>query len=243
MPVSIPETPRAEERPTFYAALTGVLSFPFAGSGPVLVICGAIFFSILQWASYLAAYAPLYGFLALIILNVMGGGYTFSYLQEIILSSSRGEKSLPAWPEIASMWESFVAPFFRGLCLALIFLAPGVMVMAQSSELGGWLVLVLSGFFLPMALLAVVMADSFSGLNPLVVLSAIAKLIGPYMAACVALGMVCVLATLLQVVARRIPIPLLPTLLANLFAMYGLTVSARIIGLLYYTNEEKLGWF
>jgi hypothetical protein len=38
-------------------------------------------------------------------------------------------------------------------------------------------------------------------------------------------------------------IPLLPTVLSIPFSLYGLTVSMRILGLLYYTNKEKLAWF
>jgi len=40
-----------------------------------------------------------------------------------------------------------------------------------------------------------------------------------------------------------IEIPLLPALVASFLSLYWLTVEMRIIGLLYYTNKEKLGWF
>ena len=241
VPVAEPSPRRGDS--TFFQALGGAFRYPLVRSGPALVISGGVFITLLQWASFLASYAPLYGIVAVAILSVLGGGYFFSYLQDVILTSAQGEDSLPWWPEISTIADTFVFPFLRGLFLLLLFVGPAVLVGAQITPLAGFVVGLLCGFFFPMALLGVAMADGFGGLNPLVLLPSIAKVIGPYLAAVAVLVVVAVGSALLSQVATMLPIPLLPTLIVNLISFYGLTVEMRIIGLIYHKNKETLGWF
>ncbi|MBI2949818.1 MAG: FHA domain-containing protein [Verrucomicrobia bacterium] len=233
----------ASDRLTFFGALPGALTYPFKQNGPILLVCGTIFFMILNGAAFFASFAPLFGLAALLILAIGGGGYLFSYMQGIIVTSANGDEAMPAWPEISSLWDDLVLPFFRYMTIWLICFMPGVLAMVNVSPVVGYLVLLLGVFCLPMAMLAVAMADSITGLNPLVIFSAIAKLPGAYLVACLALLVVVAIAAFFERVMGMIHLPLLPTIVASFLSLYWLTVEMRIIGLLYYTNKEKLGWF
>ena len=116
---------------------------------------------------------------------------------------------------------------------------------------------ILGCFYFPMALLAVAMKDSVMASNPLVVIPAIFKVPLEYFITVVLLG---------AVVAMRWGGELLLVTIFGengltthdmgvLFALLGarafwtftsvylLTVNMRILGLLYVTKKQKLGWF
>jgi len=115
---------------------------------------------------------------------------------------------------------------------------------------------VLGCIYFPMALLAVAMKDSVMAANPLVVIPAIFKVPLEYLVAVVLLGTVFGARILGEVVIGIIfgPNAVATHSMAQLFAMFGarmfwglagvylLTVNMRIMGLLYATQKEKLGW-
>jgi len=43
--------------------------------------------------------------------------------------------------------------------------------------------------------------------------------------------------------AMLIEMPLIPDAIASMFGLYFLLVECRILGLLYWTNRRRLGWF
>ena len=51
------------------------------------------------------------------------------------------------------------------------------------------------------------------------------------------------LAKVIEIALGLSGIPLLPMILSMPISLYGLTVGMRILGLMYYTNKEKLAWF
>jgi hypothetical protein len=46
-----------------------------------------------------------------------------------------------------------------------------------------------------------------------------------------------------DVVGPLLPVPLLPSLLNSFVTLYLMTAGMRILGLLYRTQKDKLGWF
>src|SRR5205814_2432059 len=107
----------------------------------------------------------------------------------------------------------------------------------------GVMVLLLGLFCVPMALLTVSLADSITGLNPLIIFSGISKVPGPYLIACAFFLIVVGLETLCEQLLGFAPIFILPAVVGKFVSLYGLTVEMRILGLLYFTNKEKLSWF
>jgi hypothetical protein len=117
---------------------------------------------------------------------------------------------------------------------------PAIVVMSYAPLAGNFLLL-FGIVFYPMALLAVCMCDSISGLNPLVVISAILKVPGPYTIACLLLAGLVGIQTFIP---DGIPdIPVIKPMVLSAISLYLLTVEMRVLGSLYYTNKEKFGWF
>ncbi len=107
-----------------------------------------------------------------------------------------------------------------------------------------------------MALLAVAMKDSPLAANPLVVVPAIFKVPLEYLVTVVVLALVMGIRALGEplissVFPRGLTTHSMPKLFAylgaegfwKLAAVYLLAVNMRILGLLYLTKKQKLGWF
>jgi hypothetical protein len=111
--------------------------------------------------------------------------------------------------------------------------------------------------YFPMALLAVAMKDSVLAANPLVVMPAIFKVPLEYLVAVILLGAVFGVRLLGETVIRAIfgRNAALTSSMSELFALFGarmfwalagvylLTINMRILGLLYLTKKQRLGWF
>jgi hypothetical protein len=99
-------------------------------------------------------------------------------------------------------------------------------------------------FFFPMALLAVVMFDSLSGLNPILVVRSIYSTFLRY---CGVVLVLCALWALLlylsYFVVRYCPLPQLVTMvLLSCIGNYMLMVKAHVLGAFYWKNDEALYW-
>ena len=100
---------------------------------------------------------------------------------------------------------------------------------------------ILGVIYLPMALIATALQTNLMW-NPVVIFSSIFKTIGPYVVACIVLSFVIVLSFLTRYLLNLIN-PILGFLLGGFISFYFTLVLMRILGLIYYTNEERLGWF
>lgn len=107
------------------------------------------------------------------------------------------------------------------------------------------LVSVALGFaYLPMALLSTAMLDSISAVNPVLVIPAILKVPGAYLTTLLVLSILTAIKGGIEFALESvIPIPILPGAVASVFAFYFLTVDARLLGVLYHANRERIGWF
>ena len=98
-------------------------------------------------------------------------------------------------------------------------------------------------FYFPMALLAVGMTDNIFSLNPFVVMPSILKIFPSYLVACLVLGFLAGVSFVTQLVMSLIPVPFLPSMITGFLAIYFFIVEMRILGVMYYTNRSRLGWF
>jgi hypothetical protein len=105
--------------------------------------------------------------------------------------------------------------------------------------------LVLGLMYYPMALLSVAMFDSYTAVNPLRVVPAMAKLPLQYLVVLVVLGILFGVRTALDLALVHLPVAweVAVYLPIEFFTFYCLIVNARILGLLYKSNAAKLGWF
>jgi len=234
-----------KQQATFFSLLPGAFRYPFRKNGPILLICGTIVFTLAELAELILVRFGRVGFLgfAYWMLLVMTYGYLFAFMQSIIVSSTNGEDEMPGFPEVSNFFDDVFMPFFRFVMIGAVCIGPGIAALIFGGPALGIPVLLLGALCFPMSLLTVSLADSVAGLNPLIIFSGISKVPGPYLVTCAVLLGVTSLAQILEMTLALSGIPLLPMILAKPIGLYGLTVGMRILGLLYYTNKEKLAWY
>ncbi len=135
--------PFAEDAP-FWSDLGGVLTYPFAGRGKGVLFAASIFFAVAD----IIAQVNVIGWLVFLCM----WGYVACYQFDVIGSSGAGKKSPPDFPEVLSLLDSMVFPFFAymtcGLCAFLPFI--GVASLTASGTLP-------PAFGVPLALMAFVL--------------------------------------------------------------------------------------
>jgi DNA-directed RNA polymerase subunit RPC12/RpoP len=142
-----------------------------------------------------------------------------------------------AWG-VRTLWTGAPAVFSRGAPSAAFLpaLTTDFVIMG--------LLLAYAIFFFPMTLLAVVMFDSLSGLNPVLIIRSI---YGTFLRYCAVVLVFCALWALVLYLSVFVMLyPALPQLAAMFFVVcigdYMLMVKAHILGVFYCKNEETLYW-
>ena len=241
---------RARENWSFFQRFPECFAYPFTHGGVWLLIIGTVLLAFLDAVAWVARLAPGYGPLALMILTVATYGYLFVYMQRIVTATAYGEERVPDWPEFSEWWDDIVRPFLMLIfTIAFCFGFPlGYMIYVGAREepsIPVLMSLIALGFlYFPMALLAVAMSDNFFALNPFVVFPAILKTRFEYIVACAAFFVVAGVYYLSKVVLYRlIPVPIVPAVVGGFCFLYFLTVNMRLLGIMYYTNRNRLGWY
>lgn len=254
------------ERPVeagFFARLPGAFLYPFLGNGVLVLIVGMILLAGLRFGYR----ALLLGSVRIMFMGIIGqvlvGGYLFSFLQNIIHTTAAGDKELPELPGLSDFLNDILLPFLRLLGVSVISFAPliGVLVWSKTQgELSSLLALAVSGIFgcvyFPMAFLAVAILDSLPAANPMVVVPSMFKVPLEYLVTLLLVGAVLgtqVLGSIMIAVLFGVTTMLTHSVqqLLEMFALkvvwsfislYLLTVTVRILGLLYLTRKQALGW-
>jgi hypothetical protein len=230
---------------TFRRGVTGAFGYAFRGNGLTLLAVGAVMLTLTTYAAMVASFVPLLGLLALIILTIGVGGYLFAFLKNVLVSSAQGDDLVPGWPDVTSPWE-FAANFFQLVVLYLFCFGPALLWARLAPDgltaWGGGLLVGLGAFYFPMALVGVALSDSIAGVNPVVIVPSILRIVGQYLIVCAL--MVCLVAVQLagEWLARALPVPILPTFGMQFITLYLVIVIGRVLGVLYYVNRERLGW-
>jgi predicted Zn finger-like uncharacterized protein len=236
-----------DSRP-FLQRLPEVFIFPFKGTGKLLIIIGTVVFWILELIASFFIIVPIYGWILAIFVFLFIGGFLSSYMMKVITYSADGEKEPPDWPDVSAFLEDIVCPFFRVLWTILICFSPSLLYLViflrhiTFIDPVLWLLFVCGLLYLPMSLIAVSMSGSIlSAMNPAFIIPSILKVPLDYLVACV---------VLITIVGFRMAadkfltfIPFIGSFIGGLLALYLLIVEARILGLIYYTNKERLNWF
>lgn len=227
---------------TFFQALPTAFSYPFKGNGLLILIAGTIFFGGLDFLTH-GRRTVVILFASVLMVKVISYGYLFAYMQRIITASANGEDEPPGFPDISDMFSDVIQPFFLLLMTVLVSFGPAMVCLYNDAPLAADLALFLGMFYFPMCVLAVAMADSLSGLNPVIITSAILKVPGPYVIATILCGMLLVVYTKLPDILTAVDIPVLPQIFNWFLSLLLITIEMRVLGLLYYTNRKKIGWF
>ncbi len=241
-PPDLPSTPahQRKTRPGFFVSLPGAFIYPFKGSGLLLMLTGMVFYILLAIAMKIA--------LALCA-AVFAGGYLVSYMFRIINTSGEGESELPDWPGFADWWEDIIVPFFQVASINVLCFLPAIAyaLVGPMYDLFDPLILIGLGalglFYQPMALMSVAMHSSLAGFSPKIVFRAIFKTFFAYLVTCIVMCGIFVVSGVGGLLTALIPIPFVGTIIQGTLSFYLLAVEMRILGLLYYTYEDRLGWF
>ena len=90
----------------------------------------------------------------------------------------------------------------------------------------------------------ITMFDSLAALNPLLIMPSILKIRLAYgLAVAVLFAAYAVNWLGDRYLGSVIPIPIVPDVIAEFLSLYLVTVEMRVLGLLYWTKKEELGWF
>jgi hypothetical protein len=225
---------------SFWTEMGRSFAYPFRAGGGWRLLIGTLLFAALNFAGHFSLWA-----------FIFGTGYLFAYIQAHITHSASGEHDPADWPGLSSWWEDIARPcllyFLVGACsfaplLAYIFFGahnePNPVIVFGLGVLGI--------LYLPMALLATAMSDSFTGLNPLSVFPPIARMPLEYLVLCGMLALTVGLQTIFEKAVESLPIPYIKFIAAlpeGFVGLYCITVTARALGMLYCTKQEKFGWF
>jgi len=237
---------------SFFKAAPEAFKYPFVGDGLTLLFGGTLFFGFLDAANFISRHAFMYGMRAMtmravIFTFILGTGYLFAFLKNVIHASAHGDKQMPDWPELSEWYADIVSPMFQFVVISAVSFGPALILFLWAD--GDYPLLVaavalLGCCYFPMAFLGVAMFDSLAALNPLFIVGSILRVPREYGVAVLVfvfiVGLRWVTASLLEILLR---IPLAPTLLADLLGFGLLIIEARILGLLYLTQKGLLGWF
>ncbi len=224
--------------------LFNALAYPLAGDGAIMLAAGTVFFTLLMGGTMLAPRAS-------ILLGVFCFGYLLVALQNIVQTSAYGEPRMPAWPafESATWFAELLHPCLLWLGTLALCLGPGYAVLSvygdarDTTVIGfGWALLIGGAVYLPMALLAVAMTDSFGGLDPRLVIPSILAIPGRYLLALMLLGAMTAMSQAVHAGLDRLHLGLLGALPNGFLTLYIAVAQARILGLIYHTNRDRFRW-
>jgi hypothetical protein len=220
-------------------SITGIVTLALMIGWPLMTAAlGRTFFVLARLGSWLT-----FG------IGVLLGLYTLWYMAECVYDSAKGGTRAP---EIMDADTSFNALWSRAkylLTVYFVYVAPVLIYRLWSHSFDAifWALAAWAVLFAPMSLLAMVINDSFTALNPFFLIAAIARVLLSYAGLLVCLlGMVALMA---WISAATVPPPtprvraLLVLSIVSLVAdSYGAFLFAHILGRFYWRNRERLDW-
>jgi len=190
-------------------------------------------------------FLPLFGVLTgilLLLANLFVALYAGWYLAECVYDSAKGGTRAPE-SSIANMGDMWSRVLY--LALVYVFFFAPIFFYALFARRADWIFWGLVTWAIvvfPMGLLAMVMLDSISVLNPVFLLGSIARTFVPYIGQLIALVLLMILLGWLgNILTSRGPF-LLRVILAALFCYYTSMVLAHALGRFYWRYEERLDW-
>ncbi|MDR3639435.1 MAG: hypothetical protein P4L84_36885 [Isosphaeraceae bacterium] len=194
-------------------------------------------------------------FLPLLFSFVMTVGYVLLFLGEMLVASAIGEMDHPRWPEwhpnaIAEGLARWIWAFLFGAGLVTLPIAAywarcGEIDLTDRVVITALVILGVS--YAQMALAAALLHDHILAANPVTVIVAVARVGWGYVPSCIVSGLALLMifgaasALLTEHVSFRLAaVSLWVFWIATLYASM---VVMRLLGLTYYRNAERLGWF
>ncbi len=233
----------------FFPRLPGAFIYPFRGAGVLILIASAFIFTGLKIAS-----GGVFGF----ILRIIAMGYLFCFMQNILHGTAAEEEELPPLPGLDDIFGGFLrlagtVIFSFGIAIGLIVARVSDVEIPMAAIIAA---MIFGCIYFPMSFLAVAMKDNVMAGNPLVVIPSILKVPLEYIITVILLTSIFGIQRLGDIISGGAKfVSYSTTDMTVLFISFGiracwsflsvylLTVNMRIMGLLYLTKKDKLGWF
>jgi hypothetical protein len=239
----------APEEKSFFRELPGAFAYPFRGAGALVIVFATILFAALEFMSF--------GIFGLLI-KAATIGYLYSYMQTILHSTAAGDNDMPGMPGM----DDLMSGFFRLAGTVLISFGPAMVLaylaIAQAQPAAGIALIpavIFGGLYLPMAFLAVAMKDNVMAANPLIVIPSIVRVPLEYLVTTIMVAGIFGLRYLGDALTSGLAgDSMMGSSVSKMLLLFGfrafwaffsfylLTVTIRILGLLYLTKRDRLGW-
>jgi hypothetical protein len=228
--------------------------FCYPVSVPGMVILGIYVFTPIILSLTISAISVVLGPLSILlmplglvflIIKITISAYMFWYFGMCIRQSASGQVRAPETLN-TGMQDDFAEmamELLRIVCCVAVCLGPGLIYYSYTKRMDQilWLLLGCGVFFLPMALLAMVMFGSFSGLNPIIIVPSIFSTFLGYCLVVLALCVPVAIAVGILVCLTKGSGTVVTFIMRGVFAYFAL-VAAHILGRFYYRNAERLCW-
>ncbi len=249
-PIGSRPFPSPDQPQPAQVSFVSAFAYPFKESGWAILAGGSLFFGLIDLAIIFAGSIGA-GVLGLALVLVVTFGilaYLAAFSFEIIRSSAQGEGHLPGWPDLSDTWQDLGVPLFHFLGTLILSFGPFLVYykfFQESTSLNPTAFSLLGAgiAYFPMATLAVAMSQSIAGANPIFVILSILKIPGSYLVACILLGLTMTALGAAMLFPEILPIPIVGIFLSYFALLYFTAVLMRILGLTYYLNRRRLGWF
>jgi hypothetical protein len=217
---------------SFFSELPGAFRYPLVGGGALMVVVGGLFFAFLDFISALSIFGIVGAFI--------GAGYLVAYYSRVVSSSADGDRELPDWPEFHNMTDDIIAPFGRAAVVIGVSAGPALAALAYGRPDFAVIFGCVGLLYGPMAWMAVSLHESILAANPVTVVGSITRVPLQYVVASVVFMVVTFGTMLLQ---EALAATVVGTIGSYIVGLYGMLVAMRVLGLLYYHNEETFDWF
>jgi hypothetical protein len=210
--------------------------YPFRGTGPVMLVIGTVGMLLLG----VAQVAPLYGWLG----GLIGTMYFAAFYLKITGTTVSGSEEIPDWPEVSDYMEDMVKPYLRTVTAWCLAALPWfcVELFVEETEAYSqplwWLALCFGAGYFPMALLNAAVHETIESVLPHRVVPAIVRCLPSYLWL---VALVVVVGGGGSLVADWFfQLHYVGWLSGAFLSFYFAIVSARMVGIIYRKNEEKL---
>jgi hypothetical protein len=232
------------QKEPFAVQLGRAFVYPCKGSGILMLIVATAVFVVLDLMRWMPC--------MVLILKLLMLGYLCAYYISVIGSTAAGEDELPDWPDFSGFWDSMIRPLLLLLAAVVVsyiplflcvFIAIGWAFVGNVELTSFWVIIgvVCGMLYLPMSLLAIAMFNTVAALNPVTIIGTIVKIPLQYLLACGLFFLVFYVNTQIEAYVMQVPIA---GVVAQVFlSLYVMMVAMRILGLIYYGNSKKIGWF
>ncbi|HEY1172414.1 MAG TPA: FHA domain-containing protein [Verrucomicrobiae bacterium] len=241
-----------ERRRNLFLCLGDIFLYPFRGWGPVILGSGTVMLAALVILGHLLRFmGPLS-----IITTFMGAlaifAYLVSYMQQVVQASANGDEQMPDWLDLSSWWDDIGIPTLHLIGTMLISFSPLLAYLIFTlfySSPWIWIPLLILGLsYFPMAYLAVCVSRNLWTANPITVWYSISRVPLNYYLACIIFWGAYFTGFTIDVVLEFIPrtywlLAVAIQILSIPVTLYLWIVEARVLGLIYYGNWDKLGWY